>query len=138
MSEASVRPLRLPVIAAAAMPLRPRPVHSVLAFALLLVCAPVLALIALAVRLQGGPVLVREVRRLPDGLTIRCWQFRTVAVARSGALQAAEVTPLGDWLSRTGLSELPALIDVAVGRMVVSDDDLVLSAPADCTYSSER
>lgn len=128
-NDASVPELRLPLASPTTGSHHRRWAQAVLAVALLLISAPALALTAFAVRMTGRPVLVRQLRQLPDGSTIRCWQFRTGAVAPPGNLRTAEFTELGRWLDGTGLGQLPALFDVAAGRMVFTNCQELLSSP---------
>lgn len=102
---------------------------------LLLVLAPLLALVALAVRASGpGPVLFRQTRVGKDGQEFTLLKFRTMstdAEARRAALEAGNehddvlfkmradprITPLGVWLRRYSLDELPQLVNVLGGQM---------------------
>jgi lipopolysaccharide/colanic/teichoic acid biosynthesis glycosyltransferase len=102
----------------------------------LILFAPVLLAIALLVRLDSpGPVLFRQVRRGYRGRPFRLLKFRTMvsdAEQRLGDLQACNesaggvlfklrqdprVTPLGRFLRRSSLDELPQLINVLNGEM---------------------
>lgn len=91
---------------------------------LLLFLSPLIVCIALAVRLTSrGPVLFRQRRYGLDGREFRVWKFRTMTVAEDGdhVLQAVpgdrRVTPLGHWLRKTSLDELPQLLNVLSGTM---------------------
>jgi Undecaprenyl-phosphate glucose phosphotransferase len=91
----------------------------------LLVCAPLMAAIAVAIRCSSrGPVLYRQERMGLDGERFEMLKFRTMAVDAeklSGPVWAADndprVTPLGRWLRRSSLDELPQLINVLLGEM---------------------
>lgn len=92
--------------------------------ALLLAAIPMLA-IAVAVKLTSrGPVLFRQRRYGIDGKPIDVWKFRTMNVCETSevAMDQAQkndprITPLGAFLRRTSLDELPQLINVLHGRM---------------------
>jgi lipopolysaccharide/colanic/teichoic acid biosynthesis glycosyltransferase len=102
----------------------------------LVVFAPVLLAIALFIRLDSpGPVLFRQVRRGHRGRPFRMLKLRTMvadAEQRLGGLEACNesaggvlfklrqdprVTPLGRFLRRSSLDELPQLINVLKGEM---------------------
>jgi len=98
---------------------------------LLVAAAPILALLALAVRLSSpGPVLFRQVRVGRDGQVFDLLKFRTMRVAGDdggfapGAGQAPggiegvdRRTPIGRFLRRSSLDELPQLVNVLRGEM---------------------
>ena len=90
---------------------------------LLLVAAPVLAAAALAVKLSSpGPVLFRQRRIGLWGREFQILKFRTMLVnGESDTLWSVEhdgrVTGIGKLLRRTGLDELPQLLNVIRGDM---------------------
>jgi len=98
----------------------------VIAAAALVAAAPLMIGIALAVKLTSpGPVLFRQRRYGLDGREIVVYKFRTMTVMEDGdqVRQASKhdprVTPLGAFLRRTSLDELPQFINVLQGRMSV-------------------
>jgi lipopolysaccharide/colanic/teichoic acid biosynthesis glycosyltransferase len=109
--------------------------ERVIAVVALLVLAPLLITIGLAVRLTSpGPALFRQKRVGGDGGEFRVFKFRTMfrdAESRLAALRAQNesdghlfkikddprVTPIGAFLRRASLDELPQLLNVALGDM---------------------
>jgi len=88
------------------------------------VLSPVLGIVALAVRLSdGGPVLYRGLRTGLEGRPFRMLKFRTMAVdaERTGVTATADddprITPVGRFLRKYKLDELPQLVNVLVGEM---------------------
>jgi exopolysaccharide biosynthesis polyprenyl glycosylphosphotransferase len=105
------------------------------ALAALVVLAPVFAVLALAVRLSGpGPVLYRQERVGLGGRHFEMLKFRSMVADADqqvaslsdgndadGLLfkmrQDPRVTPVGRWLRRLSLDELPQLVNVLTGSM---------------------
>ncbi|MBA1231676.1 undecaprenyl-phosphate glucose phosphotransferase [Pseudomonas viridiflava] len=92
---------------------------------LLLIAVPLL-LIALAIKLTSpGPVLFRQRRYGLDGRAIMVWKFRSMNVQENGDVvrQATRndtrITPLGAFLRRTSLDELPQFFNVLRGDMSI-------------------
>jgi Undecaprenyl-phosphate glucose phosphotransferase len=90
----------------------------------LLFAAPLLLVIALLVRLTSkGPVLYRQERMGMDGRTFQMLKFRTMQAdaEAEGAVMAAvddpRRTPIGTFLRRSSIDELPQFFNVFVGEM---------------------
>lgn len=110
-----------------------RVLDGLLGAALLVLAAPLLILTALAVRCSSpGPVLFRQWRVGVHGRRFRMLKFRTMeggAELRAEELAAASgpyffkiaedprITPVGRWLRRASLDELPQLLHVVTGEM---------------------
>jgi putative colanic acid biosysnthesis UDP-glucose lipid carrier transferase len=98
----------------------------VLGSLILLLLAPLMLVIALAVRLTSpGPVIFRQRRYGLYGEQIIVYKFRSMTVLDDGntIVQASKddqrVTPIGAFLRRTSLDELPQFINVLQGRMSI-------------------
>jgi putative colanic acid biosynthesis UDP-glucose lipid carrier transferase len=98
----------------------------VLSCLILLLLAPLMLAIAVAVRMDSpGPVIFRQRRYGLYGEEIIVYKFRSMKVMENGAavVQARKdddrVTPIGRFLRRTSLDELPQFVNVLQGRMSI-------------------
>jgi putative colanic acid biosynthesis UDP-glucose lipid carrier transferase len=96
------------------------------ASAILVFIAPLLVITAIAVKLTSpGPVLFRQQRYGLDGREFSILKFRTMRHCPQDAafVQAtrndARVTPLGAFLRKTSIDELPQFFNVLLGQMSV-------------------
>ncbi|KAB0638417.1 undecaprenyl-phosphate glucose phosphotransferase [Burkholderia latens] len=97
------------------------------AVAVLIPLLPLLAVLAVAVKLSSpGPVLFRQRRKGADGREFHILKFRTMrahraqpGVVRQASRNDARVTPVGAFLRRTSLDELPQFFNVLFGQMSV-------------------
>ncbi len=101
----------------------------------LVLLAPPLAVVALLIKLTSpGPVFFRQERVGHGGQTIRIWKFRTMYIDAEQRLanllgrnetdgllfkmrDDPRITPLGRWMRRVSVDELPQLFNVLVGEM---------------------
>ena len=98
-------------------------VLSVLILALIM---PLLLAVALAVRFTSpGPIIFKQRRYGLDGGEIVVYKFRSMTVTEDGnsIRQAAKgdsrITPLGAFMRRTSIDELPQFFNVLQGRMSI-------------------
>ena len=69
-----------------------------------------------------GPVFFVQVRTGRNGRIFRCYKFRTMYVYGPKGFKQAEkndprITPIGRWLRKTNLDELPQFFNVLLGDM---------------------
>ncbi len=88
-----------------------------------ILCAPLLALIAVAVKLDSrGPILFVQERAGRNGKPFGLLKFRTMRPCDAPRSEWVmdnlhRITPLGRWLRRFRLDELPQLLNVLRGEM---------------------
>ncbi|MFD1121339.1 undecaprenyl-phosphate glucose phosphotransferase [Methylophilus flavus] len=92
----------------------------------LILISPILLIIAIGIKLTSpGAIIFKQRRYGLDGQEILVYKFRSMTVTEDGGkvTQATKndqrITPLGAFLRKTSLDELPQFINVLQGRMSV-------------------
>jgi putative colanic acid biosynthesis UDP-glucose lipid carrier transferase len=95
----------------------------VLAVFALLVFSPVMLSVALVIKLSSpGPVIFKQRRHGYDDEIIEVWKFRSMRVHDDADVVQAtradtRITPIGRFIRRTSIDELPQFFNVLQGRM---------------------
>ncbi|WP_433695393.1 undecaprenyl-phosphate glucose phosphotransferase [Paraburkholderia phenoliruptrix] len=125
--------LGFPTINLAASPLPPNAMvkkelfDRVFALVALIAVSPILLACAIAVKLSSpGPVFFKQCRKGADGRVFMIYKFRSMRLheQKQGVLEQAtrgdpRITPVGRFLRRTSLDELPQFFNVLRGDMSV-------------------
>ena len=122
----------MPVISVCESPFRSldgflkRTSDIVFSLLILLLISPVLLAVAIAVRLTSpGPIIFKQRRYGLEGQEILVYKFRSMRVTEDGSnvpqakKNDARITPLGAFLRKTSLDELPQFVNVLQGRMSI-------------------
>ena len=101
-----------------------RALDLALALTALPLLSPLLAAVGIAVRLTSpGPIIYRQPRVGQGGEPFNIYKFRSMRDDAPGpevtGPEDSRVTPLGEFLRRTSLDELPQLINVLRGEMTL-------------------
>ena len=88
----------------------------------LLIFSPIIVFVALLVRVKlGSPIFFTQLRPGKDGNIFTFYKFRTMTDAKDAEgnflPDGDRITPLGAWLRKTSLDELPQLLNVLKGDM---------------------
>ena len=92
----------------------------------LFVLSPVMLLVAWAVRRDGGPAFYRQCRLTKDGRRFDVLKFRSMRVdaekdgkARLASANDDRITPVGHFIRKVRIDELPQLINILRGDMSI-------------------
>jgi lipopolysaccharide/colanic/teichoic acid biosynthesis glycosyltransferase len=100
---------------------------KVLAFIILIGISPLLVCLAIAIKITSkGPVLFKQYRTGANGQDFKVYKFRSMQIheEKDGKVTQAtkgdsRITPIGAFMRRTSLDELPQFINVLQGRMSI-------------------
>ncbi|MGY2288714.1 undecaprenyl-phosphate glucose phosphotransferase [Pseudomonas sp. SDO528_S397] len=96
-----------------------------LALLAILLLSPLLLLFALLIKLTSpGPVIFKQDRHGWNGEIIKVWKFRSMRVhddqhVRQASRNDSRITPVGRFIRRTSIDELPQLFNVLQGHMAL-------------------
>lgn len=102
-----------------------RLIDLVCSIILIIISSPFMLLTAIAVKLQdGGPILYKQVRCTINGKEYKILKFRSMrvdaekdGVARLAKENDSRITPVGKFIRKCRLDELPQLFNILVGDM---------------------
>lgn len=98
---------------------------GLLAIVILTLITPLLIAIGIGIKITSqGPILFKQKRLGSDGKIIKVYKFRTMYLheeegVKQATLHDQRITPIGKWLRKTSLDELPQFINVLQGRMSI-------------------
>lgn len=96
-----------------------------IAILMLIMLSPVMLITALAIKLTSpGPIFYKQKRHGWDGRVIKVWKFRSMVVhtehekiLAQATKNDSRITPVGRFIRRTSIDELPQLFNVLGGSM---------------------
>ncbi len=102
-----------------------RVIDVVCSLILLVIASPFMLITAIAIKLyDGGPVLYKQVRCTEGGREFQIMKFRSMrtdaekdGVARLAKKDDDRITPIGKFIRKVRIDELPQLINILVGDM---------------------
>lgn len=124
------------------VPVEKRIFDILLSFLAMIILSPLLIIISILLWVsEGWPVIFAQDRPGLNGKIFRIWKFRTMRELRdeNGDLlpDAERISPLGKFLRKFSLDELPELFNVLIGEMSMVGPRPLLVAYLD-RYSSQQ
>ncbi len=102
-----------------------RVIDFLFALIFLILLSPVMLLVALAIKLDSeGPVFFKQERSVKDGKVFLMYKFRSMTVNNDvhNFKQENEMTRVGKIIRKTSLDELPQLINISCGPLIISEN----------------
>lgn len=104
-----------------------RMMDIIISILVLVISSPIMLIIAILIKVyDGGPVMFRQERCTINGKIFRIHKFRSMIVdaeKEGKSIPATDddprITPIGKFIRKTRLDELPQMIDILVGNMSV-------------------
>lgn len=96
---------------------------KLVACSLLVLLSPLLVVVALLIKRDGGPALFTQERLGHQSGTFSVYKFRTMIpnaddhLNNCGEARGMRITPVGYWLRKSSMDELPQLLNVLRGEM---------------------
>lgn len=99
----------------------------VIAIPMFIVATPIMLVVAIAIKAyDGGPALYKQERATLHGRKFMIYKFRSMIVnaegdgkARLASQNDSRITPVGEFIRKTRLDELPQLINILKGEMSI-------------------
>lgn len=99
----------------------------VIAVPMFILASPIMLIVAILIKIyDGGPALYKQERCTLNGQTFMIYKFRSMVVnaegdgkARLASQNDSRITPIGAFIRKTRLDELPQLINVLKGEMSI-------------------
>lgn len=110
----------------------------------LLVLSPVFLITALLIARDGGPVFFRQTRIGRNGDLYRVFKFRSMIVNAddylddTGAPTRDRITPVGRFIRKTSIDELPQFINILLGDMALIGPRPILPMFLPHMYDAEK
>lgn len=98
-----------------------------IAIPMFIVASPIMLVVAIAIKAyDGGPALFKQERCTLNGKPFMIYKFRSMIVnaesdgkARLASQNDSRITPIGEFIRKTRLDELPQLINILKGEMSI-------------------